>query len=95
MALINLNLSPTIKEKEQKKIKAMDVALVIVLIITLVFTGVMTWLFIQFQSVPDTLITAFYAVVGGECGVMGWIKTSKEKNKAKNEEKNENEEAKG
>lgn len=95
MALINLNLSPTIKEKEQKKIKAMDVALVIVLIITLVFTGVMIWLFIQFQCVPDTLITAFFAVVGGECGVMGWIKTSKEKNKTKNEEINENEEAKG
>lgn len=93
MALINLNLSPTIKEKEQKKIKAMDVALVIVLIITLVFTGGMIWIFIQFQSVPDTLITAFFAVVGGECGVMGWIKTSKEKNKVKDEEKNE--EAKG
>lgn len=95
MALINLNLSPRVEEKTPKEIKAMDVALVIVLIITLVFTGVMIWLFIQFQAVPDTLITAFFAVVGGECGVMGWIKTSKEKNKAKNEEKNENEEAKG
>lgn len=95
MALINFNLSPRIEEKQPKKTKAMDVALVIVLIITLVFTGVMIWLFIQFQAVPDTLITAFFAVVGGECGVMGWIKTSKEKNKAKNEEKNENEEAKG
>lgn len=95
MALINLNLSPRVEEEKPKKIKAMDVALVIVLIITLVFTGVMIWLFIQFQTVPDTLITAFYAVVGGECGVMGWIKTSKEKNKAHNEEKTENEEAKG
>lgn len=95
MALINFNLSPRIEEEKPKKIKAMDVALVIVLIITLVFTGVMIWLFIQFQAVPDTLITAFFAVVGGECGVMGWIKTSKEKKKAHNEEKNENEEAKG
>lgn len=95
MALINLNLSPTVKEEGQKKIKAMDVALVIVLIVTLVFTGVMIWLFIQFQCVPDTLITAFFAVVGGECGILGWIKTSKEKSKQKNEEKEENEEAKG
>lgn len=93
MALINFNLSPSVEEKTPKKIKAMDVALVIVLIITLVFTGGMIWIFIQFQSVPDTLITAFFAVVGGECGVMGWIKTSKEKNKVKDEEKNE--EAKG
>ena len=65
----------------RKKKGVMDIALIILLIITLIFTGVMIYLFIQYQAVPDTLITCFFAVAGGECGILGWIKTAKEKNK--------------
>ena len=28
---------------------------------------------------PDTLITCVFATLGGECGILGWIKTTKEK----------------
>ena len=32
-----------------------------------------------YGSVPDTLITCVFATLGGECGILGWIKTTKEK----------------
>lgn len=31
--------------------------------------------------VPDTLVNCVFVALAGECGIMGWIKTSKEKNK--------------
>ena len=34
---------------------------------------------------PATLIIAVFALCGLECGVMGWIKTTKEKNLAERE----------
>lgn len=36
-------------------------------------------LFTVYGSVPDTLITCVFATLGGECGILGWIKTTKEK----------------
>ena len=30
-------------------------------------------------GIPDTLCQCVFAVLGGECGVMGWIKTNKDK----------------
>ena len=41
----------------------------------------MILLFEKYGSVPDTLITCVFAALAGECGIMGWIKTTKEKNK--------------
>lgn len=35
--------------------------------------------FTVYGSVPDTLITCVFATLGGECGILGWIKTTKEK----------------
>ena len=43
------------------------------------FTVTMIDLFKTCGSVPDTLINCVFLICGGECGVMGWIKTSKEK----------------
>ena len=67
--------------RRKKKAGVMNIALIILLIVTLIFTAVMIYLFMQYQAVPDTLITCFFAVAGGECGVLGWIKTAKEKYK--------------
>ena len=44
-----------------------------------VFTIAMIALFTVYGSVPDTLITCVFATLGGECGILGWIKTTKEK----------------
>ena len=69
--------------------KTMDIILVIVGVLLLAFTITMIWLFVRFQSVPDTLITAFFACLGTECGVMGWIKNVKEKKRKAREEDDE------
>lgn len=64
-----------------KKLGTMDLILIIVGFLLISFTVVMILLFKLYGSVPDTLITCVFAALAGECGVMGWIKTTKEKNK--------------
>ncbi|MFR2116015.1 MAG: hypothetical protein ACLS45_01845 [Subdoligranulum sp.] len=46
------------------------------------------------RHVPDTLITCVYATLGGECGVMGWIKTTKDRNRERKWEQEDKQEAK-
>ena len=59
---------------QKEKWKTMDVILVILAIFLLVFVIVMIAIYI-----PDTLCTCVFSVCGGECGVMGWIKTTKDR----------------
>lgn len=61
-----------------KKAGMMDRILLVLAIFLLVFIIAMTIVFVCCGSVPDTLITGVFAVCGGECGVMGWIKNRKE-----------------
>lgn len=65
----------------------MDVILIIVGVVLLLFTVTMTVTFFVCGSIPDTLCTCVFAALGGECGVMGWIKTAKEKRAEKQERK--------
>lgn len=78
--------------EEKKKIGTMNIILVIIGIVTFIFTAAMIWIFIVCGAVPDTLITCFYAFVGGECGIMGWIQNAKKKYKKSDDT---DEEAKG
>lgn len=71
----------TAEKKERRNIKVMDLILVIVGVSLLVFTIVMIQLFKVYGTVPDTLITCVFATLGGECGIMGWIKTTKDRNR--------------
>lgn len=59
----------------------MNLILVIIGITLLTFTIVIIDLFKNYGTIPDTLVTCVFAVLGGECGVMGWIKTNKDKNR--------------
>lgn len=59
----------------------MDLILIIVGALLITFTIMMIVLFKQYGYVPDTLITCVFATLGGECGIMGWIKTNKDKNR--------------
>ncbi len=77
--------------EEKKKIGTMDIILIIIGISAFIFTVTMIWIFIAQGDVPDTLITCFFAFIGGECGIMGLIQNTKKKQK--NSEKDE--EAKG
>ena len=63
----------------KKKTGTMDKVLVVIGVFLLVFVVVMLWLFYVTGSIPDTLCTCVFAICGGECGVMGWIKTTKDR----------------
>lgn len=63
----------------KKRMGTMDFILLIVFLCLIVFTIAMIVLFTVYGSVPDTLITCVFATLGGECGILGWIKTTKEK----------------
>lgn len=63
----------------KKRMGTMDFILLIVFLCLTVFTIAMIALFTVYGSVPDTLITCVFATLGGECGILGWIKTNKDK----------------
>ena len=68
-------------ETKKKKIKTMDVVLIVVGIALAVFTAEMVRIYRDFGTEPTTLETCVFAALGGECGIMGWIKTTKERAK--------------
>lgn len=84
------------KRASQKKsgIGVMDIILIIVGISLLAFTIAMIQLFREYGAVPDTLVTCVFAALGGECGIMGWIKTTKDRNKERKWEQEDRQEAK-
>ena len=65
--------------KGKKNVRTMDVILAVIAVFLLLFIVVMIWLYYQTGAIPDTLCTCVFAACGGECGVMGWIKTTKER----------------
>ena len=98
MALFNIYSVANPPEKAEKppkkEIKTMNVALVITCLFAVMFTAVMIWLFVQYNAIPDTLVNCVFLALTGECGILGWIKTSKCKHESKKEEKDD-EEVKG
>lgn len=67
------------KRSSKKEVGTMNVILVIVGVTLILFTLAMIFVFSRYGAIPDTLVTCVFAVCGGECGVMGWIKTTKER----------------
>lgn len=65
--------------RHEKSMNTMDKILLIIGIFLLLFTIIMIWMFSTYNTVPDTLITCVFAATTGELGVMGWIKTCKER----------------
>lgn len=65
--------------KKPKKIRTMDVILVIIAVLLITFTVEMIRIFRETGMIPDTLCTCVFAALGGECGAMAWIKTTKER----------------
>ena len=65
--------------RQPKKIRTMDVILVVVAVLLIAFTIEMIKIFRETGMIPDTLCTCVFAALGGECGAMAWIKTAKER----------------
>lgn len=66
---------------EKKSGRTMNTILLVVAVLLILFTLKMIHVFETTGAVPDTLITCVFAALGGECGIMGWIKTTKDKYK--------------
>ena len=75
--------------KEKRNIRTMDVILLILACFLLVFVSLLLWIYYRTGGIPDTLCTCVFAICGGECGVMGWIKTTKERQRERAYEQEE------
>lgn len=62
-----------------KGLGGMDKTLIIVGAFLLCFTVAMIVIFIKKDSIPDTLVQCVFGLGGLEGGVLGWIKTTKER----------------
>jgi len=83
------------KRPSQKKSPGvMNIVLIIVGVSLFAFTIAMIQVFREYGAVPDTLVTCVFAALGGECGIMGWIKTSKERRREREWEVEDRQEAK-
>ena len=69
----------TKQPEPKKKIGTMDIVLIVVGVALTAFTVEMIRIFRETGTEPSTLETCVFGALGGECGVMGWIKTNKER----------------
>lgn len=67
--------------KRFKRPGVMNIVLVIIGCILIIFTTAMIQVYILTGGIPDTLVVSVFTAATGECGVMGWIKTTKERKK--------------
>lgn len=78
-------------KNDKQKIGTMDLILLVIGIFLALFTVAMIVIHCITGSTPDTLITCVFGICGVEGGVMGWIKTSKNKlEKLKSKRENSN-----
>lgn len=67
------------RESLISKLGVMNLILIIIGVTLFWFTREMIDLFKIYGTIPDTLVNCVFMLLGGECGIMGWIKTNKEK----------------
>ena len=70
--------------KHAKVMRTTDKILILIGIFLLVFIIRMINMFETHGAVPDTLITCVFAATTGELGIMGWIRTTKDRQKERN-----------
>lgn len=57
----------------------MNLVLILVGVVLVAYTVTALILSAKLITVPSELTVAVFSVCGGECGIMGWIKTTKER----------------
>lgn len=71
--------------------RTMDKMLAVIFVTFVIFTLIMLVTFWLCGSIPDTLCSCVFAVLGGECGAMAWIRTAKERYRERRFEKEDRE----
>jgi len=89
----NENDAKSSQTKDKKSIGTMNIILIVVGVALFAFTVEMIRVFLVYGAIPDTLCTCVFAALGGECGVMGMIKTAKEKYKDREWQQEDKQEA--
>lgn len=89
--------TPHVQEKQKKslleRVGVMNVILLVLGAGTVAFTLEMIQIFKMYGAIPDTLVQCFFVAVTGECGFMGWIKTSKERQRDRKWQKEDEKQA--
>lgn len=68
---------------KKNKRSTMDAVLAIMAVFLLAFVIAMLVIYCLTGGIPDTLCTCVFAACTGEISIMGWIKTTKERNRNK------------
>lgn len=71
----------------------MNIVLLIAAIILAWFTVKMIQIYLAYGAIPDTLVNCVFLALTGEAGIMGWIKTRKEKYRERRWQKEDQREA--
>lgn len=74
------------RTKKKKKFNKMDLFLLIDLLLIVVFTYIMIKLYITTLAIPDTLCISVFGVLGGELGILGYIKSNKDREETRRQE---------
>ena len=75
------------RRKRRKKIKTLDIILICVFGYMIFLNWKMIQLFQMTGSAPETAWCALIAALIGECGICGWIRVSKDRNRERRWEK--------
>lgn len=75
------------RRKRRKKIKTLDIILICVFGYMIFLNWKMIQLFQVTGSAPETAWCALIAALIGECGICGWIRVSKDRNRERKWEK--------
>ena len=71
----------------------MNIVLLIAAILLAWFTVKMIKIYLAYGAIPDTLVNCVFLALTGEAGIIGWIKTRKEKYRERRWQKEDQREA--
>jgi len=64
---------------KRNRLGTMDIILIVIGIALVAVYVDMRNIYLQTGGVPGELLAGVFTIAGGECGIMGWIKTTKER----------------
>ena len=79
--------------KYKRSLGVMNIVLLIAAILLAWFTVKMIQIYLAYGAIPDTLVNCVFLALTGEAGIMGWIKTRKEKYRERRWQKEDQREA--